>query len=201
MKKIILLLMILLLVTASGCTSYREIDRGYLVTAIGIGQGDNGINIIAEAMSSAGNGDNPSERVTLSASGKTVSQAYNSLKSYLTKPLYFDHLGALVIENTLDDAIALQALDFCGNLQSVSLGLYVVTTSDLQSLFAAQAPNNILGYDIIGLVKNHSTETGLNVNNQLYTLKRPDLTQTKFILPCVDVSKDQLILKFAGGVK
>lgn len=183
-----------------GCSSYREIERGYLVTALGFGQTNGKTTVTVEAMSSVG-GDNASERVTLSAEGNGPAGAYNTLKLQLAKPLYFDHLGTVVVEDTLNPADVARALDFCNRLQAVSLGLYAVTTNDLQTLFNLQSPSGVLGYDIIGLIKNRNNQTGEENNFQLYNLQKLSDTAIKGCLPYVTVEQEQLKLTLQGVKK
>lgn len=180
-----------------GCSGYREIERGYLVTAIGFMPTNVGVSIIAEAVSSSDVPDNPSEKTVLSSEGATVAEAYSALESQLVKPLYFEQLGAVVVDDALDNKNLTQVLDFCGNLQSVSLGVYVVKTGDTTSLFNLETDGGVLGYDIIGIIKNYEKQ-GQDMQNQLYQLKRRQSSDKNFSLPSVNVIDDKLNLKIRG---
>lgn len=201
MKKLALILIILSLILSCGCNGYREIDRGYIVTAIGFKQNNDDIIILVEAVSSQATGDYLSQTVTLSAEGTNINEAYGSLEAQLTKPLYFEQLGALIIENSLDDENTLKALAFCGNLQSASLGIYIVSTPDAQSLFEYNASGGVLGYDIIGLIKNHAKTNDQNASNQLYILQRQLPSDVGLSLPSVNIKQGKLSLTVSGAKK
>ena len=87
MKKLSLMLIILCLISLCGCATYREIDRGYLVTAIGFKRTNENVSIALEAISSPDANDTSSQKATLVADGKTINDAYFSLRSQLVKPL------------------------------------------------------------------------------------------------------------------
>ena len=48
MKKLCIVFLALALIFCSGCNGYKEIERGYFVTAVGFKIGDNGIKILLE---------------------------------------------------------------------------------------------------------------------------------------------------------
>lgn len=198
MRKLALTLTVISLLLTCGCTAYREIDRGYLVTAIGFKSTNVGVGIIAEAVSSSDTLDKPSEKTILSSEGATVTEAYSTLESQLVKPLYFEQLGAVVVDDTLNDETLNQILDFFGNLQSVSLGVYVVKTSDITSLFNLETDDGVLGYDIIGIIKNYEKKQSQDMQNQLYQLKRRQSSDKTSSLPSVNVIGDKLNLKIRG---
>ncbi|MBR5473753.1 MAG: hypothetical protein IKU82_07180 [Clostridia bacterium] len=193
LKRFVLICIALSFLTLCGCNGYREIERGYLVSAVGFKQNKNEVTIAVNAMSPGGINDNDTQSVTLYANGKTLFDAYNALKSQLVNPLYFDHLGAVVIE---DSAVSLLAeiIDFCKDLPEVSLGLYVVLTPDLQSLFESESPSDMLGYDIMGLIENYGKQNGVGVDNQLYKLQKILSSGGKISLPTVNVTHKKLVL-------
>lgn len=181
MKKLLVLLPFLLSFLLSGCV-LKEIDRGYLVNTIGFSTSDGDVKIFIEAISSPDNLDKPSNRVVLTARGSTVQNAFENLSKNLVKPLYFEQLGAAILEkDETDDAVT-----FLKELPNVNYGIYLVKTDDLSTLFSADTPNGILGYDIIGLLK-----TNQEKNNRLYNVTRND-----FNLPTIILKDDKLeILK------
>lgn len=193
-----MILTLISLILLCGCAGYREINRGYLVTAIGFKRIDGGISITAEAVSSQDTQDKPSEKTILSGDGATVADAYRALESQLVKPLYFEQLGTVIADDSLDKKSLAQVLDFCGNLQSVSLGVYVVKTPDTTSLFNLETDGGVLGYDIIGIIKNYEKTQSRDMPNQLYQLKRERLTDKDISLPSVNVIDGKLNLDVLG---
>lgn len=197
MKKIILLAVVLSLLLLCGCTGYREIDRGYIVTAIGVSQKEGKINLFVEAISSSDVVDKPSERVVLHSTGDNINTAFKSLKESLVKPLYFEQTGAVIVENSVADKSKKELLDLCKKHSAIGLGVYIVSTDNLNSLFEFDSPNGILGYDVIGLIDNYEKNSGKKLFNRLFEIKRQDFLADN--LPVVSVIDNRLKLKAVDG--
>ena len=193
MKKTVLFLVAILLFLLCGCTGYREIDRGYLVTAIGISQENQKTNIFIEAISSSDVADKPSERVVLTGIGDNIDAAFKNLNSSLVKPLYFEQLGAAVFDAALSEKVYMDFLTFLKQHDSINLGIYIVNTNDVKKLFEFESPNGVLGYDIMGLIKMYEKETRIKVVNKLYQLE-----YNKNPLPTLKLDEDKFILDYQG---
>ena len=177
MKRLVILLFVFSILLLTGC-DYREIDRGYLVTAVGFTEQRGSVKIYIEAISSPDVSDSPPERVVLTDDGNNLQNAFESLKLSLVKPLYFEQMGAVVVGGSLNDKI----ISFLESIPSINYGIFIVKTDDINALFEAQTPSGVLGYDIIGLVK-----TNTKIKNQLYQINRKD-----FRLPTVNFKDDKL---------
>lgn len=193
MKRIILLAVVLSLLLLCGCTGYREIDRGYIVTAIGVSQKEGKINLFVEAISSSDVVDKPSERVVLHSTGDNINTAFKSLKESLVKPLYFEQTGAVIVENSISDDNKKELLALCKKHSAIGLGVYIVSTGELNSLFEINSPNGILGYDVIGLIDNYEKNSGKKLFNRLFEIERQDFLANN--LPVVSVIDNRLKLK------
>ena len=193
MKKILLFLVSILLFLLCGCTGYREIDRGYLVTAIGISQENQKTNIFIEAISSSDVADKPSERVVLTGNGDSIDAAFKKLNSSLVKPLYFEQLGTAVFDDALSDKVYMDFLNFLKRLEGINLGICAVKTNNVKKLFELESPNGVLGYDIMGLIKMYEKETRIKVVNKLYQLEH-----NKNPLPTLKLDEDKFILDYQG---
>lgn len=176
MKKLCFVIALSLIFALCGCTGYREINRGYLVTAIGFLKEDGQASILIEAISSSDVLDEKSERVVLTDSGENVKAAYNNLKASLVKPLYFEQLGTVVFENGETDDV-----EFLNEIPNLNFGIYVVQTDDVKALFEHNTSNGAIGYDIIGLIKNHNKENDNKILTQFYKVKQnPRLPTVNF---------------------
>lgn len=187
MKKICFLISFFLIIVLCGCAGYREIDRGYLVTAIGFSKRNDKVVALIEAMSSTDVSEEKSERVVLSMEGENVKSAYKNLKNSLAKPLYFEQLGAVVIEKneTID-------MEFLNEIPNLNFGVYVVQTDDVKGLFENSRPNVAIGYDIIGLIKNYNKENQSKVSSQLYKVQQNNR------IPTVKLSYGRLVIENTG---
>ena len=193
MKKIILLAVVLSLLLLCGCTGYREIDRGYIVTAIGVSQKEGKINLFVEAISSSDVVDKPSERVVLHSTGDNINTAFKNLKESLVKPLYFEQTGTVIVEKSVNNVGKKELLDLCKKHSAIGLGVYIVSTDELNSLFEINSPNGILGYDVIGLIDNYEKSTNKKLFNRLFEIKRQGFLANN--LPVVSVIDNRLKLK------
>lgn len=167
MKKICFIVSFILIIALCGCTGYREIDRGYLVTAIGFSKADDKVDILIEAMSSSDVSDKKNERVVLTGSGDDEKSAYINLKTSLVKPLYFEQLGAVVFE----DMETVNA-EFLNEIPNLNFGIYIVRTDDIKNLFENDSPSGVLGYDIVGLIKNYNKESDDKILSQFYKVRQ-----------------------------
>lgn len=190
MKRLLILTTVLSLFLLSGCNGYREIDRGYLATAVGISENNGKTNVYIEAVSSQGFIDKSSQRVVLSDEGDDILSAYKSLTEGLVKPLYFEQLGTVVFDAALSTESVENSLKILSALDGVNLGIYLVKANEVGSLFDTQREGSILGYDIIGLVKNYEQDSGTAILNQLYHFRREGGG-----LPLISYDDDKLILK------
>lgn len=187
MKKIIFILTAVSVLLLSGCTGYREIERGFLVTAIGITPQKEKVCVYIEAMSSTDIAESPSKAVVLAGEGGDIAAAYKNLTTQLVKPLYFEQAGTVIFDSSLSEQAQYQALEFLKDFQNINLGIYVVKTDDVKSLFDTQNYSGILGYDIIGLIKFAEKENDITVLNQLYEVQR-----SKTALPLINRDNDKL---------
>lgn len=179
MKKLLLLPFVVLLFLLCGCAS-REIDRGYLVSAVGFSEQEGYVNLYIETLSSSDTADRVSERVVLTAGGVSIQNAFDNLKQTLTKPLYFEQLGTVVFEKNISD----DAIRFLKDIPDISYGIFLVKTDNIDKLFMSETPNGLLGYDIIGLLKTNGKTT-----SELYKINRDS-----FHLPTINLGDNGLYL-------
>lgn len=199
MKKSALILLTVAVALLCGCTGYREINRGYLTTALGFSIDDGDFTITLETISSSDVTDKPSEVITLSGRGKSLDDAYTALEKQLVKPLYFEQLGTIVISNALDDAQIKLAIDFYKKLPSANYGIYLVKTNDISALFNSETAGGVLGYDVIGIIKNFEKRNSVKLSNRLYEINRIGFLKGVANVPVVNVADGKLELSLANG--
>ena len=190
MKKLLIITTVISLLLLCGCNGYREIDRGFLATAVGIGENGGKTSIYIETVSSQGFTDKSSQRIVLSGEGESISSAYENLTDSLVKPIYFEQLGTVVFDTALSTEAVEKGLKLLDDYDGGSLEIYLVKTNDISALFDPKYDGGILGYDIIGLVKNYEKENGAALLNQLYHFRREGGG-----LPLISYDDDKLILK------
>lgn len=158
------------------------------MTAIGFFEAHNKTNILIEAISSSDVSEQKNQRVVLGGSGNDKTEAYENLKSTLTKPLYFDQVGIAVFENT-----TATDLHFLKKNINLNLGIFVVKSNDVKGLFEVESPNGVLGYDIIGLIKNYNSENKCKISSQLYQVNK-----SRNAIPLIKIKNQRLFIEFTG---
>ena len=192
MKKALIFLLCVSLFLCCGCTGYREIERGYFVTAIGFTKQGRNFNIILETLSPSDVQPSGETSHVLSGSGKTLDAAYDEINKSLIKKLYFEHCGVIVFNQNFTEDELSEIFDFCSTFKTLNIDAFAVKSDDVKLLFETEAADESVGYDIIGLVKN----AGDNVfSNQLYQIERQRKRGISTILPTVSAKNNTLILE------
>lgn len=194
MKKLWIISALVSLLLLSGCADYKEIDRGYIVTAIGVYQQTNETTVVIETVSSSNVADDPPERLLLYGEGDSFKTAINNLTAQLVKPLYFEHLGSVIFQENSTVGQQAQLLNYLINEQNINYDSHIVKTKYVSALFESDTHGGILGYDIIGLISNHNAQSKINIQNQIYHIFR----QPNTTLPTIAVSDGALILEVSG---
>lgn len=189
MKKLCIVFLALALIFCSGCNGYKEIERGYFVTAVGFKIGDNGIKILLEALSPSAD---EQKRCVLSGEGKDLSDAYRELQKSLVKKPYFEHCGVIMLENGLKQSDILNILNFCAENISLNIGVYLVGAQNITEILKTPSLSDSVGYDIISLIKNSKDKS---YSNKLYQIKRQTEEHKIYDLPLISLENERLILE------
>lgn len=189
MKKTAIISILISLILLCGCSGYREIERGYFVTAIGFTRQNGGFDIVLETLSPSDIEPSGEKSNVLSCSGKTLDAAYGEISKRLTKPLYFEHCGAIVVSRDFTESERSDIFDFCTTLDTLNIDVYVAQTDDVTALFESKTAEESVGYSIIGLIKNADDNVFLN---QLYQIKRQGV---ETLLPTVIAQNNTLVLE------
>ncbi|MDO4607654.1 MAG: hypothetical protein Q4B40_00495 [Clostridia bacterium] len=175
MKKIILSLVCVGLLC--GCSGYKEINNGFLVTSVAVGKTDNDIEIMLNVIQPENE-----KGLILSGSGTDLKSAYKEIKKSQTKTLYFEHCGTIVLNQNIKGETK-QILNFCKSQMNIPIAAQVVYCSDAKALFNADQT----GYDVISLIKN----TGGNGQNRIYKIEQGKNTK----IPTVAVKDNTMVFE------
>lgn len=189
MKKIFVFAVCLMFVFCCGCNGYREIERGYLVTSVGIKKENGRYIVVLETLVSDGNEQNVK---TLSADGDTLGKILDEMKSKNVKKLYFEHCGIIALESDFSDSEIAEILNFLKNSNLFNLDVYVVTTDDVYRLLESGNSFQGVGYDVISLIKNADKN---RLYSQLYELERKITYKESFNLPKVNLKNNVLVIE------
>lgn len=186
MKKFLMCLCCVTLVFCCGCGSYREINQGFLVTAIGFEKQDNNVKIVLETVFDSEKTEDESN--LLSGEGESFESAYGQIKNTLVKKLYFEHCGVVAIDVGFTENEIAKILKFYQEISTVNTGVYAVRTNNATSLFKTRTKSESVGYDIINLIKNSNKV----FSNQLYQINRQNFNVE---LPIINSKNNTLILE------
>lgn len=171
-----------------GCSNYREIERGYLVSAIGIKHSSNNVQIYIEAQTTNFT-DKALEKVTLTENGNTLNDAFGKLNSRIVKPLYFEQLGLVVFEKNVTQ----EDLCFLTDVLKLNLGIYIIKSNNTKLLFDYDLSNNTLGYDVVTLIKNFEKTHSANTFSRFF-----EVLKTNDSPLLIDIYENKMALFFEG---
>ncbi len=180
MKKIILSLFCVVLLC--GCSGYKEVNDGYLVTGIAFERLDGGVKITASIIL-----PQSPEGVILSAVGSDLSTALCELKKSQVNTLYFEHCGAVVLNQNIKSD-ALKIFELCKTKIKIPISAKAVYCDNAEQLFLADRT----GYDIISLLKNNHAKS----DNRIFKIEQ---AADSISLPLISVRDKTMI--FEGEIK
>ena len=127
------LLVIITLLTSSGCWSRREMESLAYVLLLGVDKTDNGIKLIAQVglpnQEPGGGGDDPVVNL-LVAEGRDMSEAMNNMFLQSTKRPNLNHLRLVLITENMAREGVWEVLDFLRRDIRVRLNTKVAVTPD-----------------------------------------------------------------------
>ncbi len=137
MKKILILLIVPILL--SGCYDYNELGDLAIVAGVGIDYEDEEFVVTFEILSTKKEGDNSSSAsaYTVSAHGKTITEAFANNGNNLDKVPYYDHIEVVVISDNVAK----------GHLKEISE--YLIRSSKMRNEFYMVIANDAKASEII----------------------------------------------------
>lgn len=174
--------------------SGTETNQKYIVSAIGFDNVDNKINVSLETL--IVNSENASEEQNLqilSGSGATVDEALEEIGKSLAKPLLLSHCGILVFGETLTPEQIDEICDYCFRKNEITLSVYVVSSKNGAKLLNCRPISSVaVGYDVIGLIEEQSTRTGVNYKNRYYEVEASrERVESIFTASVIEVEEEK----------
>ncbi len=188
MKKIIVFAICAVCLLFCGCSGYKEIERGYFVTSIGVAKKSESYTLFVETL--VYENDMQGKKI-MSSDGENIEKAFEQLKKQLVKNLYFEHCGIIALQSDLNDELS-EILDFFKKSNFFNADVYIVTTDDTALLFNGVNSNQAIGYGVISLIKNADEK---DFCSQIYMLERRLTYKESFKLPKVNIENNVLVLE------
>lgn len=154
-----------------GCVGQRELDKGYMLTAIGFEGTDSGISVIAELITVSDMQNSSPEPQVLSAKGDTPEDALYKLSLDFPRAVYFDHCAALAIGQGIDSKNLEAVIKYCATADNLNLNMYVIYCPDIESVFNTPTVSSAVGYHIMRLLNFKAKESGIDYNSRFYEIR------------------------------
>ena len=130
MKKIIL---IILLLTLSGCYDYKEINDLAIITAIGIDHKDEEYKITLEVLNDQGDKDSGKiKSYTKTGSDKSLAKALEEAADSLSDQANYTHVKLMILSDTITDGRFASIIDFFMRSTYFRENFYVISSMDTE---------------------------------------------------------------------
>lgn len=199
-KKLFCLLPVIILITLTfggckGVRDYVEPDQQYLISAIGFDSENGKIKMSAEAIAvRQEDRESGIESVIFTGYGKTVNDAFIEIYSYIANNPVFSHCGVFILGDSLNEEQLENIFGFVYDESEISFDAYIIASDDAEKLLKAKPISSpVLGYDLMGLIKQRTDSWKLKYTSRIYeTGKRRKLTADCFTVPYIVKDKSEL---------
>lgn len=194
MRKIILcLISVALLLNATSCSlsPYRD-GSEYIVTALGIDETLNGLNLTVESIPTNSEDSDSSKAILLKGEGKTLAEAYFSCLLQAAEPFLLGHVGLIVFGETVSRETAKATLDWFYSKKSATLSTLLAAAPSAEELLSCAKISSVaIGYDVVGMLRSYESNTGISLKNSFFEIKELFLREESVAaLPYLSVEDD-----------
>ncbi len=196
-KPFLILLIICMLFTLSGCSAKETISsqkQEYIISAIGFDIDDGQFSLTLEAIIiNSENSDAERELKLLNGKGRTIAEAMSDAQKGASQPLLLSHCATVVIGDTVNRNQLSEITDFCRSKDGLTLSVMLVSSKNAKSLLECKALSSVaMGYDIMSMIEQLSKRTGIVFKNRLYEIKSAYERMFKvFALPRFEVNEQE----------
>ncbi len=199
LKRSLCLLLSMLLLALSGCSSkrsdYQEPENRLFVSSLGVDRVGENFEICAEAVEVAENsGTNEYKVKRYSGKGKSVAAAMYEITNDLPKKVNLSHCALIVLGEGVQGEYFPQVLDYCVNNNEITLSAFVAAAYNAKDLLSFNKElSEPLGYEIATLLKEDLDGTALhNYCTVLSVINTNKEKNNCLLLPCFS-AKDKEI--------
>ena len=189
LKKITILIILLL---ATGCYNYHELNDLAIVSAIGIDKIDNNYVVSLEVVNTQEN--NNTGYVIYEASGKTIEEAINNLAYTCPKEIYLSHLEVIIYGEKLAKEGIKDTLDYFARNTDIRGDTVICIAKDFNAkdiLKTTMPLDKINSHSIYNLIKNSHNNLGKTTYITFEELLSDYLNNYKeIVVPTVTLKKN-----------
>ncbi len=151
MKKI--LLVIIILITLTGCYNYRELNDLAIVTAISVSKDNNEYKVVVQVVKPKKEQDtsniNQPNFVTFKSKGKSLQEAFRGFLKESPKKIYGTHMQILLLDENVAKSDLSDVLDFFAREPEVRNEFYVLVNKNSNLLEVLTPLDNISSQNIM----------------------------------------------------
>ncbi|MCQ2009570.1 Ger(x)C family spore germination protein [Sporolactobacillus sp. STSJ-5] len=196
--KILLLIILLILPTLSGCKDHHELDNLALVMATGIDMTDEGririslqlfVPQTGQAQQSAGSTPIQNQSFVTTETGETITDAFNNITRRMSRRLFRGHNTVIVISTSVARDRLGEVLDYFQRMREIrQRTLLFVTDDKVSDILAAQSV--LERNSSIALMKQERKHVNLET-----TIRDISLMKTRpnkpITIPCIKLTEDR----------
>src|SRR5574344_2470846 len=195
MKKILLFLIIIIF--TSGCYDYQEINNMAIIVGIGLDYQDDQYVMSYEILNvqkSNEDGEKETKSYTITACGKTITEAEVNAEKKVAKKVSFSHLEILLIGNGLANYGLNDMADYFIRNNKITNNFFMVlvknnTPEEIMSFHSLSEPINSLA--IFNILKTSNTNISLKTKDEFdYQMATIKENLRDIVIPSVTINKE-----------
>lgn len=153
MRKILSLILIpFAALTLCSCFDYIEIEKSYIISALGFDMDENAVRLSVEVA-------NGGEKRIFEAVGETILEAFQNIKKGFTRKPDFSHTACIVLGENFTQNMKYEALQFLKDVEGFAISARIVTAENALNLLENEPRETAIGYDIIKLLEQNKVES------------------------------------------
>jgi len=188
LKKLLLLIIISLFLT--GCSSYTELNDLGIVSLLGIDYKDNNYQVYVSIIE--GNQDDGTlekEQITFHSEAKSLEQAFQKIMLQSNKKLYLSHIDSLLLtESLINNKLQSTINNFLNNNEYRNNFNIIMVNSDITDFF----DNDITSEEINKLISINEKESGTSSQIDFEIFLKNLLIDSNSYLPQISYNEDHL---------
>jgi len=156
-KFLFIFLIILIILSMTGCWNYKEIDEVLIVTAIAIDKEGDDYIVTTETISAKGGETIQMESDILSAKGETVFDAIRNTIMLSGEKLYFSHAKAVIVSEDIAKEGIAKVIDFLHRDAELRSDLWILVSRDKTAKMILEGEDKVhdsIGFHIDEILRN-----------------------------------------------
>lgn len=188
-----------------GCSHKRMLAGSgaeYIISAMGFDREGDKLTVVLEAVITNSEDADADKKISLlKGTGKNTDAAFAEALKSATETVILSHLGAVVIGNGVSAENFKEISDWFYHKRDTTLSTFFVSTENAEKLLSCETVSSVaVGYDIVGMLEQNSSETGINYKNRFFQIESAYKNKTDTVaLPYFSVDDKSFRLEEKAG--